>query len=72
MIHEVPDKQRLFGEIKDALKQDGKLLLAGLLLHVTGKSFKATVSSALSAGFQIMEKPPVPVSTAVLLKNTAP
>jgi ubiquinone/menaquinone biosynthesis C-methylase UbiE len=71
MVHEVPDKQRLLAEIKSALKPGGKLLLVEPKLHVTGNDFNATVSTALSTGFQIVKRPYVPISMAVLLINPA-
>jgi len=71
MVHEVPDKQRLLREIKDSLKPGGRLLLVEPQLHVSQKDFDATVSTALSAGFQIVERPRVPISMAILLTNPA-
>lgn len=71
MVHEVRDKQRFFSELKNALKPDGRLLLVEPHWHVTTKAFTATVDIAISAGFQIAERPRVPVSMAVLLQNAA-
>lgn len=69
MAHEVPDKQRFLREIKEALKPQGQLLLVEPHLHVTRQAFNATVSTALSVGFQIAAEPRVPMSMAVLLKS---
>jgi len=68
MVHEVPDKQRFLSEIKEALKPQGQLLIAEPRLHVTRQTFDATISAALSAGFQIAAEPRVSMSMAVLLK----
>jgi ubiquinone/menaquinone biosynthesis C-methylase UbiE len=67
MVHEVPDKQRFLREIKEALKPGGQLLLAEPRLHVTRQAFDATVSDALSVGFQVAAAPRVSMSMAVLL-----
>jgi ubiquinone/menaquinone biosynthesis C-methylase UbiE len=69
MVHEVPDKQRFLREIKEALKPHGQLLLAEPRLHVSRRGFDATVSTAVSAGFQIAAEPRVSMSMAVLLKH---
>jgi ubiquinone/menaquinone biosynthesis C-methylase UbiE len=71
MVHEVPDRQRLFSEIKGALKPGGKLLLVEPQLHVTRKDFEDSVSIAGAAGFKVVDKPGVPISMAALLQNPA-
>lgn len=68
MVHEVPDQQRLLGEIIKALKPGGALLLVEPKIHVTRQDFDATVSTALSVGFQTAGTPKVPMSMAVLLE----
>jgi ubiquinone/menaquinone biosynthesis C-methylase UbiE len=70
MVHEVPDKQRLLREIKEALKPEGQFLLVEPQFHVSRKDFDATVSIAVATGFQIASQPRVPISMAVLLRNT--
>jgi len=67
MVHEVPGKQRFLGEIKEALKTGGQLLLAEPRLHVTRQAFDATVSDAQAVGFQVAAAPRVSMSMAVLL-----
>ena len=68
MVHEVPDKQRLFGEIRAALRPGGRLLFVEPQVHVTRKAFESSVSVALATGFQIEARPDVPISMAALLK----
>lgn len=70
MVHEVPDKHRFFREIKKALKPQGQLLLVEPRLHVTRQAFNATVSIALAEGFQIHREPRVPLSMALILKQS--
>jgi ubiquinone/menaquinone biosynthesis C-methylase UbiE len=69
MVHEVPDKDRFLGEIKEALKPGGALLLVEPKIHVTTQGFNDTVSTAHSIGFQVAGEPKVPMSMAVLLKT---
>jgi ubiquinone/menaquinone biosynthesis C-methylase UbiE len=68
MVHEVPDKDRFLGEIKQALKPGGTFLLVEPKIHVTKRGYADTVSIALSVGFQRAAEPNVPLSMAVLLK----
>ena len=46
MVHEVPDQQRLFEELKSLLNPDGKIWIVEPGIHVTEKSFKKMIGSA--------------------------
>ncbi len=67
MLHEVPDQERMLGEIKDSLKPEGKLLLAEPPIHVSKKAFDNEVVVAQKVGFKLVEFPKVRWSHAVLL-----
>jgi ubiquinone/menaquinone biosynthesis C-methylase UbiE len=67
LVHEVPDKERLFSEIYDTLRHDGKFLLVEPSGHVSKKDFEETVSAAQSAGFAALSEVKVRRSHAVLL-----
>jgi ubiquinone/menaquinone biosynthesis C-methylase UbiE len=67
MIHEVPDRQRLFGELKSILKSGGRILIIEPKIHVTGKSFRKMILLLESAGFAIIERPKICLSRSVLL-----
>jgi ubiquinone/menaquinone biosynthesis C-methylase UbiE len=56
LVHEVPDKERLFSEINDTLTQDGKLLIVEPRGHVSKKEFEKTVSIAESKGFEVLTR----------------
>ena len=71
VIHEVPDKERMLSEISRAMKQDGKLLIADPKGHETEKNFNETIAMAQVAGFQVLERPLITRSYAVLLKKSA-
>jgi ubiquinone/menaquinone biosynthesis C-methylase UbiE len=57
MLHEVPDPERLLGEVHACLKSAGKLLLAEPPFHVPGKKFADEAAVAEKVGFQIVDQP---------------
>jgi ubiquinone/menaquinone biosynthesis C-methylase UbiE len=69
LVHEVPDKERLFSEIYATLKQDGKLLIVEPRGHVSENDFEKTVSTAQSAGFEVLSDLKIRRSHAVLLRR---
>jgi SAM-dependent methyltransferase len=69
MVHEVPDVATLFSEIHGALKPGGAALVAEPRGHVTAAKFEASVSAAVQSGFEIVEKPIIRFSHAVLLSR---
>lgn len=69
LVHEVTDKERLLHEISNSIKQDGKLLIAEPMGHISSKEFDATVSAAQRAGFDIVSDLTIRRSYAILLSN---
>jgi ubiquinone/menaquinone biosynthesis C-methylase UbiE len=67
MVHEVPDKQRLFEEMKSVLKPGGRIWIIEPKIHVTEKSFKKMIELLVLAGLEILEKPRIWLSRSVLL-----
>ena len=67
MVHEVPDQNRFFLEMKALLKPDGKFLMAEPKIHVTRKKFEATMRRAEAAGFIVTEQPKIFMSRTALL-----
>ncbi len=51
LIHEVPDKERLLSEIRDTMKQTGKLLIAEPRGQVSKTDFNKIVSYCSESGF---------------------
>jgi ubiquinone/menaquinone biosynthesis C-methylase UbiE len=69
MIHEVPDQNRLFGELKSILKPDGKIYIIEPKIHVSEKSFEKMRVSLINNDFEIIDRPKVIISRAILLKH---
>jgi ubiquinone/menaquinone biosynthesis C-methylase UbiE len=69
LVHEVPDKERLFSEVYSTLKQTGKLLVAEPAGHVSGPDFEKTVFIAQSAGFEVLRDLDIRRSRAVLMQR---
>ena len=69
LVHEVPDKERLFAEMYDTMKPTGKLLMAEPRGHVSKIDFERTVSLVQSAGFEVIGYPEIWRSHAVLLRG---
>jgi ubiquinone/menaquinone biosynthesis C-methylase UbiE len=67
MVHEVPNQNRFFREIKLLLKPEGKLLLAEPTIHVTRSMFEETQKRAEEAGFKVMANPKISMSRTALL-----
>ncbi len=68
LVHEVPDKERLFSDVYAAMKPAGKVLIAEPAGHVSKAEFEKTVSLAQGAGFEVLEQPQIGRSHAVLLQ----
>jgi len=69
MVHEVPDKDRLFATLKNFLNDRGELLIVEpKLFHVSKKEFASTISKALAVGFKAADGPKLPFSFSSLLK----
>lgn len=69
VVHEVPDKERLFNEINRALKPGGKLLIAEPKGHVKERDFNASIGLAEKNGFIVLERPEISRSMAVVLEK---
>jgi ubiquinone/menaquinone biosynthesis C-methylase UbiE len=67
MVHEVPDQQRLFGELKSILKPNGRIWIIEPKIHVKKRSFKKMITLCESAGFEINERSKVCLSRTVML-----
>lgn len=66
MVHEVVEPRRLFAEVRAALRPSGRFLIVEPKGHVSSGRFEATVRLARTAGFTVVEGPPVRVSRSVI------
>jgi ubiquinone/menaquinone biosynthesis C-methylase UbiE len=69
MIHEVPDQNRLFGELKSILKPEGKVYIIEPKFHVSEKTFETMLISLINNDFEITDRPKIFVSRAILLEH---
>ncbi len=67
MVHEVPDQDKLFTELKSVLKPGGNIYIIEPRFHVSLKLFESMITRIENTGFEITERPKVPLSRAVLL-----
>ncbi len=70
MVHEVPNKEHFFNEIRAILKPNGQVLIVEPPFHVSKSAFEETVRKAREAGFAVVERPKVFFSRAVFLKKS--
>lgn len=69
MVHEVRDRRKFLGEVRDLLQAGGTFLIVEPKLHVAGADFNQTVSTAMALGFEVAARPAISMSRAVLLKK---
>jgi len=70
MVHEVPNQESLFTEIKSILQPNGKALIVEPKFHVSKKSFEETEELVKKLGFEVIERPKLFISRAIVLRNT--
>ena len=70
MVHEVPDAERYFREIKAALRPSGRMLIAEPKMHVSARRFDTMVELCRRVGFDAAFGDRVSFSRTVLLSVT--
>jgi 2-polyprenyl-3-methyl-5-hydroxy-6-metoxy-1,4-benzoquinol methylase len=71
VVHEVPDKQKLFDALSARIKTNGTILFAEPRSHVTPCQFEESLKCAESSGLRQAEKLKISRSHAILLcKNS--
>jgi ubiquinone/menaquinone biosynthesis C-methylase UbiE len=69
MVHEVPDKDKLFTALKIFLNANGKFLIVEpKLFHVSKKEFASTIGKAEAAGFKAEKGIRLPFSFSSILR----
>lgn len=69
MVHEVPNPQRLFQQMGQCLKPDGKLLVAEPRFHVSSKRFQEIVALARVSGLNFYKTPTIKLSRSAVFKG---
>jgi ubiquinone/menaquinone biosynthesis C-methylase UbiE len=67
MIHEVPNQDNLFRELKSILNPNGHIYIIEPKVHVSKKSFDNMINRLNDLGFEITDTPKVFFSRTVLL-----
>lgn len=71
MVHEVPDARALLAEVHTHLRPGARFLVAEPAFHVGVRVFERTVRDAEQTGFEVVERPSIRFSHAVLLAKPA-
>jgi len=69
MVHEVPDQDKLFRELKSILKPGGQILIIEPKFHVSKKSFDSMIDSVKGIGLEVQDRPKVFFSRTIVLKH---
>ena len=69
LVHELPDAEVFFRQIRAALRPEGVCLVAEPKGHVSEKRFEETLAAAQKAGFELGERPKIGRSRAALLRR---
>ncbi len=70
MVHEVPDQDKFFKEIKTLLKTSGVMLIAEPPLHVSWTAFSNSIRSAKNAGLITRKGPKIPFNKTAIIRST--
>ena len=69
VIHEIPNQEDFFNEIKSILKPNGQVLIVEPPFHASRKAFEEMIRKARDAGFIIVKKPKMFLNKAVILQK---
>ncbi|MBC8218166.1 MAG: class I SAM-dependent methyltransferase [Planctomycetes bacterium] len=69
MIHEVPNQEKFFDEVRSMLKPGGLVLIVEPPFHVSKGAFEETIGEARDAGLTPVDRPRIFLSKAVLLRK---
>ncbi|MCE1164220.1 MAG: class I SAM-dependent methyltransferase [Bacteroidetes bacterium] len=70
VIHEIPDKERLFTELYSILSGGGRMLIIEPPFHVTGEEFRKMTDIITGCGFRLIKQPRMFPNKAVLFEKT--
>lgn len=70
MFHEVTHQDGFLGEIGSILKPNGRVLIVEPPFHVSTSAFQEMIGKAQKAGLELVEKPKIFFSKAVVFKKS--
>lgn len=70
MVHEVPEAEQFFMNVKEIMKPEAIFLIAEPLFHVTKGRFDNTLKTAQDMGFKIAARPKISFSRAAALVSS--
>jgi ubiquinone/menaquinone biosynthesis C-methylase UbiE len=69
MVHEIPDQDGFFAELRSILKPGGRVFIVEPPLHTSRKAFESSIQKARDAGLVVVERPRLFLDKAVILKS---
>ena len=69
MVHEVPQKEAFFKELRSILKPNGSILMVEPPFRVSRKDFEETIKEANTGGLRVVERPQMFFNKVVALKK---
>jgi len=72
MIHEVPDLDMFFYQIRACLKPNGRMLIAEPWIHVSPRRFQEILDSARACGLKSCDTPSIRFSRSAVLTDPVP
>jgi len=69
MVHEVPDAELFFHQIRACLKSNGRFLVVEPKLHVSSKRFQETAALAQASGLIPCDTPSIKLSRSLIFKH---
>jgi len=69
VVHEIPGAERLFIELREALKPGACFLVAEPKRHVSPEQFESIAAAARAAGLTEEARPEIRLSMGLLLKR---
>jgi len=68
LVHEVPDAESFFGEVRQALRPGGRCVVIEPAGHVSEEDFEVTLGAARRAGFSVDTGPEIHKSRSAVLE----
>jgi len=69
VMHEVPDEEKFLRQLCTSLRNEGKILLAEPVLHVSRRRFEEVVALAQTLGLRLSAEPRIIFSRAALFES---